>query len=58
MNAADAAKLPTITQALTDLRNSGLAIQVEVLKVDMTVNNKPVQYSWDVGSGEWQIAAQ
>lgn len=58
MNAADVSKLPTVTQALTDLRNSGLAIQVEVLRVQMTVNGKPVQYAWDVGSGEWQIAAQ
>ena len=58
MNAADVSKLPTITTALTDLRNAGLAIQVEVLRVQMTVNGKPVQYAWDVGSGEWQIAAQ
>lgn len=58
MNAADVSKLPTITTALTDLRNSGLAIQVEILRVQMTVNGKPVQYAWDVGSGEWQIAAQ
>lgn len=58
MIAADAAKLPTITTALTNLRNDGLAIQVEVLKVDMTVNGKPVQYAWDTGTGEWQIAAQ
>lgn len=58
MIAADAAKLPTITTALTDLRNSGLAIQVEVLSVSMTVNGKPVQYAWDPSTGEWQIAAQ
>lgn len=58
MNAADATKLPAITDALTNLRNQGLAIQVEVLGVQMTVNGKPVQYAWDVGSGEWQIAAQ
>lgn len=58
MNAADATKLPTITDALTNLRNQGLAIQVEILGVQMTVNGKPVQYAWDVGTGEWQIAAQ
>lgn len=58
MNAADVTKLPTITTALTNLRNDGLAIQVEVLRVQMTVNGKPVQYAWDTGSGEWQIAAQ
>jgi hypothetical protein len=58
MIASDVAKLPSITTALTDLRNQGLAIQVEVLVVQMTVNGKPVQYAWDTGSGEWQIAAQ
>jgi len=58
MNASDVAKLPTVTQALTDLRASGLAIQVEVLRVSLTVNGKPVQYAWDPGSNEWQIAAQ
>lgn len=58
MNAADVSKLPDITTALTDLRAAGLAIQVDVLRVQMTVNGKPVQYAWDSGSGEWQIAAQ
>lgn len=58
MNASDAAKLPTITQSLTDLRNQGLTIGTEILSVSMTVNGKPVQYAWDAASGEWQIAAQ
>ncbi len=58
MNAADAALLPTITTALTNLRAQGSPLNIEVLKVDMTVNGKPVQYAWDVGSGEWQVAAQ
>lgn len=58
MKAADAAKLPTVTDALTNLRNQGLAIQVEILSVKMTVNGKPVQYDWDPATSEWQIAAQ
>lgn len=58
MKASDAAKLPAITDALTNLRNQGLAIQVEILKVGMTVNEKPVQFAWDPSTNEWQIAAQ
>lgn len=58
MKSSDAAKLPTITDALTSLRNQGLAIGVEILKVDMTVSEKPVQFAWDPSTSEWQIAAQ
>lgn len=58
MNSSDAAKLPTITDALTNLRNQGATIAVDIQKVSMTVNGKPVQFSWDPGSGEWQISAQ
>lgn len=58
MNAADVSVLPTVTSALTDLRNAGITIGVEILRVSMTVNGKPVQYAWDPGSSEWQIAAQ
>lgn len=58
MNAADAALLPTITTALTNLRAQGTPLGIDVLKVDMTVNNKPVQYAWDPSTSEWQIAAQ
>lgn len=58
MKSTDAAKLPTITDALTSLRNQGLSIGVDILKVDMTVSDRPVQFAWDPSTSEWQIAAQ
>lgn len=58
MNSDDAALLPTVTAAVESLRAQGLPLGISIVQVNMTVHDKPVQFSFDEGSGEWQIAAQ
>ena len=58
MNSADVAVLPTVTDALTNLRNQGLPLNVDIQHVSMLVNGKQVQYSWDPSNNGWQITAQ
>lgn len=58
MNSDDAALLPSITTAVENLQAQGLPLGISIVQVNMTVHDKPVQYSFDEGSGEWQIAAQ
>jgi hypothetical protein len=58
VNSDDAALLPTVTTAIENLHAAGLPLNVNVVQVNMTINGKPVQYSLDEGSGEWNIACQ
>lgn len=58
MNSADVSVLPTVTTALTNLRDQGIAINVDIQRVSMLVNGKQVQYFWDPSNNGWQITAQ
>ncbi len=58
MNSVDAGKLPAITDAFNQLRVQGETIGVEILGITMTINGKPVQYTWDDVVNDWLITAQ